>query len=297
MKPELSRQKQIAGLLYGLAGGLSFAIFAWGIDGLVLSRAHGAFPWVKFVPGLLICLISGGLVGWLTVRIHRIFLSIIFWLGLAYLCSNLILWLPLRVAPFLIKIFNNSLGEYLKYPYYADFSQNLWFGFVVIGIVAIINALIENILIEQALFTSGKFAIIVPLIVSALSFGLAGNSGDSLFNRNIREPIQVVDNLIQFAQDNYGENVPLEVSRSMHLAALNPVMEYVERDRKLILSNFDEYLGQVDILVDFEGKWVKCTTIYNQVTDCKPALEMPWIRLSSIHKLAKEMNLQSGITE
>lgn len=297
MKPELSRQKQIAGLLYGLAGGLSFAIFAWGIDGLVLSRAHGAFPWIKFIPGLLICLISGGLVGWLTVKIHHIFLSILFWLALAYLCSNLILWLPLRVAPFLIKIFNNSLGAYLKYPYYADFSQNLWFGFVVIGIVAIINALIENILIEQALFTSGKYAIIVPLIVSALSFGLVGNSGDSLFNRNIREPIQVVDNLIQFAQDNYGKNVPLEISRSMHLAALNPVMEYVERDRKLILSNFDEYLGQVDILVDFEGKWVKCTTIYNQVTDCKSALEMPWIRLSSIHKLAKEINFQSGFNE
>jgi hypothetical protein len=287
MKPELSRQKQIAGLLYGLAGGLSFAVFAWGIDGLLLARAHGAFPWVKFIPGLVICLISGGLVGWLTIKLNQIFLGIIAWVAMALLYSQMIIWLPIRVAPALIKLSNVSLGEYLKYPYYPELNQHLWFGFAIIAIVAIINGLLERILVEQALFTSGKYAIIVPMVVCALSFGLAGNTGDSLMNKNFREPIQIVDELIQFAQDNVGKEVPGDVARAMHLGALNTVKEYVVRDRKLILSNFDQYMGQVDVLVDFEGKWVKCTTIFNQVTNCKPALEMPWIRLSGIHKLAE----------
>ena len=290
MKPELSRQKQIAGLLYGLAGGLSFAVFAWGIDGLLLSSAHGAFPWVKFIPGLVICLVSSGLVGWLTIKIPHTFLAIFPWVALAFLYSQLIIWLPIRVAPALIKIFNSSLGEYLTYPFYSDLNQNLWFGFAIIAVVAIINGLLERILVEQALFTSSRYAIIVPMIVCALSFGLAGNTGDSLLNKNLRDPVRIVDELIQFARDNYDKEIPANVARSMHMGALNTVKEYVIRDRQLILSNFDQYMGQVDVLVDFEGKWVKCTTIYSQVTNCKPALEMPWIRLSNIHKLAEVVN-------
>lgn len=286
MKTEVSRKKQIAGLLYGLAAGLSFAIFAWGIDGFSLMVANGAYPWVKFIPGIFACLIAGGLVGWLTVKLQNTLLGVVFWTALALLFSQMIVWLPIRVTPYLVKLFNNSLGEYLKYPYYSELNQNLWFGFAVIAIVAIINGLIENILVDQALFSSGTYALVVPLIVCALSFGLAGNTGDTLLNKHFREPIQVVDRLIQFAQDNIDKEVPKDVARSMHLGALSSVREYIPRERKLILSNYDQYLGQVDVLVDFEGKWVKCTTIFNQATNCVPVFEMPWIRQSGIKKLA-----------
>jgi hypothetical protein len=56
MRSEVSHKKQVAGVLYGLAAGLAFAIFAWGLDALQLAAAHGAYYWVKFVPGLVICL-------------------------------------------------------------------------------------------------------------------------------------------------------------------------------------------------------------------------------------------------
>lgn len=287
MKSEVSRQKQFAGLLYGLAAGLSFAVFTWGIDGFLLARAHGAFPWVKFLPGLLICLPTGALVGWLTIRLHRALLGIVLWVALALLYSQLVIWLPIRIAPEIIKIFHGSLGEYLKYPFYPELRQNLWFGFAIIAVVALINGMLENILVDQALFASSKYGIIVPLLICALSFGLAGNTGDSLLNKNLREPVIVVDALIQFAQDNIDKEVSKEVARSMHLSALNTIQQYIPLDRKLILGNYDQYLGQVDVLVDFEGKWVKCTAIYNQVTNCKLDLETPWIRLSNIIKVSQ----------
>lgn len=289
MKPKVSKQKQITGLLYGLVAGLTFAVLAWGIDGIQLARAHGAFSWVKFVPGLLVCLICNGLVGWLVAKIQNNLLGIVFWLALVLLYSQLILWLPIRVAPFLIKFFNGALGNYLQYPYYSELNQNLWFGFAVFAIIAIINGMIENILIDQALFSSGKFAVIIPLLVCSLSFGLAGSIGDSLLNKNLREPIRIVDELIQFAQDNYDKEVSPAVAKSMHLGALNPVMQYVTLDRKLVLSNYDKYLGQVEVLVDFEGKWVKCVTIYNQVTNCRLAFEIPSIRLTSVKKYVEVM--------
>ena len=287
MKTEVSKKKQLVGMLYGLTAGLAFTIFAWGIDGYLLSRANGAFPWVKFIPGLLICILAGSLVGWLTIRFHNTLLAIIFWVPLAYLFTRLIIWLPLRVTPFVIRFFNEALGDFLKYPIYKTLNQNLIIGLIIIGVVGIICGLLENILVDQSLFSSGTYALAVPLVVSFLCFSLAGNTADSLLNRNFREPIQEVDNLLEFAMDNINVEVPGTVARAMHLGAVNPIKKYLSRERGLILSNYDESMGQVDVLVDFKGKWVKCTVIYNQVTHCVPVFEMPWIRLSNILKLVE----------
>lgn len=93
--------------------------------------------------------------------------------------------------------------------------------------------------------------------------------------------------MLEFAMDNINVEVPGTVARAMHLGAVNPIKKYLSRERGLILSNYDESMGQVDVLVDFKGKWVKCTVIYNQVTHCVPVFEMPWIRLSNILKLVE----------
>ena len=295
MKPEVGKKKQVAGMMYGLAAGLAFALFAWGIDFILLTAAHGAYTWVKFVPGLFICALSGALVGWLTIRLQNTLLGILFWLALGLLFSQLIQWLPIRVAPQLIGWFNPALGDYLKYPYFPEFNQSVWFGFAVVALVGILCGLLENILIDQALFSRGNTSLIVPLVVSAMAFSLAGNTGDSLFNRHFRESIQIVDELIQFSLDNAGAEIPVDIARKMHLGALSPVKDVIVPERKLTLSNYDQYLGHIDILVDFQGKWVKCTTIYNQVTFCKLVFETPWIRYSGFMKVAIAENPMAAI--
>lgn len=273
MKTLVNKKKQLVGLLYGLAAGLAFAVFAWGIDAFLIANAHGAYSWVKFIPGLLISTLCGGFVGWITVRFQNHFLGIGIWLAYALILSKLIVWLPIQLTPYLIKIFNSPLGNYLDYPVYKELNQIRWFGFVVIAIVSIVCALIENILIDQAFFSTGKIAIFIPVIVCALCFSLAGNSADGLYNRVIREPILIVDNLLQFAADNLDKEVPPTTVRAMHLSAVNTIKEYLPRERTLILSNFDQSFGQIDVLINFSGYWVKCTTVYNQVTFCKEALE------------------------
>jgi len=286
MKPEVSKKKQNAGLLFGLAAGLAFAVFAWGVDAFLLASAHGTYAWVKFVPGLLICLLCGGLVGWLTVLLQNVWISIVLWVGQALLFAHLLMWLPLKVAPLIIRLFNPALGDYLKYPYYPELQQNLWVAFAIIALASIIISLLENVLIDQAIFSSGIYAVIVPITVSLLAFSLVGGTGDSVLNRHLRDPLVKVDKLVQFSLDNQGKEISPEAAHNMRISALNPVKELVTDERKLILSNFDQYLGQVDILVDFDGNWVKCTTIYSQVTNCSRLFEKPWIRLSTILKLA-----------
>ena len=126
MKPAVSKRKHVAGLLYGLAAGLAFAIFAWGVDAILLARANGIFTWVKFFPGLIISLLSGALVGWLTARFERVWLSLLLWLLQALLFAHMVIWLPIKVAPRIISLFNPALGEFLKYPLHNELNQNLW---------------------------------------------------------------------------------------------------------------------------------------------------------------------------
>jgi hypothetical protein len=271
MKTIVNKKKQLVGLLYGIAAGLAFAVFAWGIDGLLIAKAHGAYSWIKFIPGLLISVICGGLAGWITVRFQNTFLGIGLWLGFALLLSNMIIWLPIHLTPYIIKLINSPLGKLLDYPVYKELNQFRWFGFVVIAIVSIVCALIENTLIDQALFSSGKIAIIIPLVVCTLCFSLAGNSADGFFNRIIREPVLVVDNLLQFAADNANKEVSAETKRAMHLSAVNTIKDYLPREHTVILGYYDQSFGQVDVLINFGGYWVKCTTIYGQVTFCREA--------------------------
>ncbi len=282
MKTTVFRDKQFIGMFYGMTAGLSFAIFAWGIDAFLLASSHGALPWIRFLPGFVLCLLSGSLVGWLTIRFENHLLALALWISLSVFFSRLIIWLPLKISPFLIRILDPALGTYLKYPYFDSLNQNAWFGFAAIVIVALICGLLEINLIEQALFSSGSFAVAVPLILCFFGFALIGKTSDSLFNQQVREPVLAVDNLLQFALDNIDQEVPGDVARSMHLGATNTIKDYLPLERRVIMSNFDESIGQVDVLVDFSGIWIKCTAIYNQVTFCKPALKSPGTRILNV---------------
>lgn len=275
MKTSVNIRKQLVGLLFGLTAGLAFAVFAWGVDGFLLANAHGAYPWVKFIPGILISLISGGLTGWLTVRLHNPLVRILLWLLFAFLLSRLIMWLPIKAAPQIIGWFDSYLGNFLNYPLYRDFSHIQWVGFVVIALIALLCGLLENVLIDQALFATGTFSVAVPIVISFVFFCLAGSTIDGLYNKQIRQPILAVDNLIQFAVDNSDKEVSAETSRAMHLAAVKTITELLPLERSLILSNYDQMLGQIDVLVKFNGSWVKCTTVYNQVTFCKLVFDEP----------------------
>jgi hypothetical protein len=284
MEKSLLRRKLFVGMLYGMVAGLAFSIFAWGIDAVLLASAHGALPWVKILPGLIICLLSGGLVGWLTIRFESHLLALGLWIALAVFFSRLIIWIPLKISPIFIRLLDINLGAYLKYPYYDSLNQNAWFSFGAIIIVALICGLLEINLIEQALFSSGSFAVLMPLLLCFFGFALVGKTGDSMLNQQIREPVLAVDALLQFAMENIDQEVPGDVARSMHLGATNTIKDYLSLERRVIMSNFDESIGQVDVLVDFSGIWVRCTAIYNQVTYCKPALNTPGARFLNISR-------------
>ncbi len=271
MKANINSNKHLLGLIYGLVGGLAFAVFAWGIDAWLLAKAHSTFFWVKFIPGLIVCLLAGGLAGWLTIRFDRHWAALLIWGLLALLFSWLIVWLPLDAAPYLIKVFDPHLTQWLNYSEVEQLVQFRITGFLIVGLAAILSGLLEINLVEHARTTPYGLASAAIMLVCVFSFGLAGSASDQLININLREPVEVVDNLIQFAADNQGKEVPVDVARKIHLSALNAVTDLddlLEESRQLTLVSFDPALGMMDIIVDFDGSLVKCTAIYAQPANC-----------------------------
>ncbi len=46
-------------------------------------------------------------------------------------------------------------------------------------------------------------------------------------------------------------------------------------DRKLIVSGYDAFLGEVNVLVKFDKAWVECQVMYNQPVNCKQVGTIP----------------------
>lgn len=269
MEAHFSQKKQRMGLFFGIIAGLAFSLTAWGLDAIQLAQAHAAYPLLKFLPGFVISLLTGALVGWLTIRLERLWIGILLWLGLAGVFTWLVMWLPLKGAPILLRLLEPNQAHLLYYPMIDSQTQFTAMGLIVIGFVSLICGLMEIHLVDQALMGQGAIALVSPLLISLTVYALAGTSGDYLINRHFREPLQAMDKLIQFAADNQGKDVPVIVARQKRLSVVKGLDDLIVYPRKLTLIGYDEMLGQMDFLVNFSGNWVRCSVIYNQPTMCK----------------------------
>ena len=268
MNNTVQRKKLRLGLVYGLVAGLAFAVFAWGADALMLARANAFFYWIKFVPGLIISTILGGIAGWLTVRIHKHLLAILAWGLIAVVLSWLVVWLPLSGEAQLMKIIDPGLSSIIKYSSIQDIGQFRLISFLIVGAVSLICGLLELNLIDQAILSPYISGSVFAMAVCIVLFGIAGSATDHMINTNLREPVQIVNSLLQFAQDNVGVEVSKTKARQMHLSATNQLGDLVLKPRRLALISIDENMVMMDVLVDFEGTKVKCATIFSQPTDC-----------------------------
>lgn len=268
MDAHFSHRKQTLGLLFGLIAGFAFAITAWGVDAVMIARAHAVSPFAKFLPGLVICTLAGGLVGWLSIRLEKAKIAIFLWLGLAGLFTWLVMWLPLHFLPTMLKTFDPGYGKLLTYVPLEGEGQVWGMAFVVIGFVSFLCGLLEIHLIDQALLSEGGISIFIPLIVSLGLLAFAGITADGLLNRSFREPIQAMDELIQFAVDNEGKEVPALTAREKRLSVVKEMADLIDRPRRLAVIGFDETLWQMKVLVDFDGELATCTVMVNQPTMC-----------------------------
>ncbi|MBV6394902.1 MAG: hypothetical protein HFACDABA_00472 [Anaerolineales bacterium] len=268
METKLKIRKQAFGLSYGLAAGLAFSVALWGLDGYYQARAFAYFPWLKFITGAPLTLLVGGLAGWLTSRFEKPLLGILFWAASAAAYAWLTILVPVVIAPAAMKLFDPALQPLFHYSFHANTSQLTAVAFGWIMIAVFIAAVIQIPMLEQAVFSASVFGRISPHIVCTILLFVSGTLADSLYNQPLREPLISMNNTIQFALDHQGLEVNSKAARQMHLSSLRPVEPYIAAERRLVVSAFDPLLEKVDILINFEGHWVECSTIFNNPLNC-----------------------------
>jgi hypothetical protein len=268
-RTDILRAKKIYGIWFGATLGLTFSIFAWGVDSYLLSHMNSLHPWLKFVAGAIPSILIGGLAGWLSAKFGKPLFAVLIW-GVASLCfAWLTVMLPLQIAPRLMTMIEPQMQGLLRYEYYPGFASRVGVAFVWIGIFVSIAGLLQLPLSEGAVFATSFFGKIVPMLVGLFLMAISGTIIDGLNNELLRSPIDALNLTIQFAIDHQGQKVDLLQARTMHVGALRAVQDSVTPERKLIVSTYDEYLSEVYVLVKFQNDWVECQVFYNQPLNCK----------------------------
>jgi hypothetical protein len=269
-RPDVIRMKHRIGMAYGITVGLSFAAFTWGIDGFLLSHAHAFYPWLKFIIGAMICMVTGGIAGWLVARFERVILAPLIYLGVSFVFAWLTVSLPFQIFPNVVARLDPEAGNLLNYIYYEEsFDSRFAIAMVWISLFAALVGILQIPLAEPAAFSVTFFGKVAPLLVCAVLMLLNGTIVDNLSNESLRSAVLAIDDTIQFAVDHQGQEVDRDLARSMHVSALRPVEALINEPRRLIVRSYDEWLGQINVLVRFGDTWVDCSVIYNQPSFCQ----------------------------
>jgi hypothetical protein len=269
VRPEILRLKHGYGLWFGAVLGLSFSIFAWGIDAYLLSRMHGLYPWLKFFGGVIPCMLIGGLTGWLSSRLDKPFFALLLWGAAASVFAWLTVSLPLQITPRILGIAAPGIKDLLHYEYFEAFSTRFVVAYAWIAIFVSLAGFLQIPLSDSAVFSTSILGKISPMLVTMVLMAICGTIVDGLNNEKLRSPVDMVNLTTQFMLDHRGEDIDPAVSRRMHLGALRTVAGLVTPERRFFISGYDQYLEQVQVLARFEKAWVECELVVNQLIRCE----------------------------
>jgi hypothetical protein len=181
--------------------------------------------------------------------------------------------LPLRINPFIVSKFDPQLGALLNYGKGTEFVFRFGVSLAWVLPFMLIVGVTQLPIMESAVFSISVFGKIAPLFFCVVVMSISGVITDNLINSHFRSGITSLDNTIQFVLDNKNnENIDKSLSREMRARALTTVREYVQESRYLFVSNYDEYLGDLHVLVKFGSQWVDCNVLYSQPVSCEIAV-------------------------
>lgn len=267
--PEAIKLKRRYGLFYGIFVGSLFAIATWGMDGYMLYQSHGLQAWLKFLVGLFLCVSVGGIAGGLSARLDKIIFAFILWAIASLVFAWLVIKLPTQITPHLIEYTVPETQGLLHYTYYEAFNMPMQVTSIWLLICFSIISVLQLPLSESAIFSTSFGGKIKPIIILALILIPCGISVDDVINEPLRSASIAMDETLQFYITHQGQEIDSDKARLMHLASLRGIQELVTPDYRLVVSGYDEYLGNIQILVKFETSWVDCTVVYNQPVICK----------------------------
>lgn len=264
----IHRRKQRFGLFYGIVAGLAFSLTLWGIDGWMHAQAYAYYPYARLLSGAPLAMAVCGVAGWLTSHLEKPLVGVFLWELAAGALAWLTLLVPIVLAPAIMQALDPDLQTLLHYGLYDNSGEKAAVAFGWIAVSAFITAAIQVPMVEQATFSTSVFGKIAPHLICGFLMLVSGGVADTLNNQPLRDPLLSMSNTIDYAlahQDGSGDP---KMSRQLHVSSLRPVQAQLSEERRLVVGWFDPLLENVNILINFNGNWVECSTISNIPLNC-----------------------------
>ena len=267
-------ENQFNGLAFGLLMGAAFLVGAWGIDTFEMWQVSASLPWLRLVLGIVLVLPLAGLAGWLVARADSALVGLVTWLLVAVGFSYWAGHVPYEMASWVVGWMNPDFQGQQVYPFNASALTRLWISAVVSGVLLAIGGALQTIVVDAARTTNSVLRRFFIFLVCVPFFVAAGIFADLVIQRPLRQPLVVIDDLLQFALDTEGQQVDKTLARTMHLGAVNSIRSLLHQPRSLIMGDYDlESLESARVLVDFNGEWARCWVIAGQPSFCQPSGE------------------------
>ena len=268
-RPDIVRAKHMYGLWFGAVLGLIFSVFAWGIDAYALSQINGFYPWLKFLGGVIPCMVVGAFAGWLSARLDQPLLAMLLWGVAASVFAWLTISLPMQILPRILSLADPGIEDLLHYNSYEGFSVRFGVVYFWLAIFIFLAGLLQISLSESAVFSTSLFGKIAPMLVILVLMAICGIIVDSLNNELQRSSIEAVNTAVQFVLDHRGQTINPVDSRRLHLGALRTVDRLITPERKFLVSGYDPVLEKAQVVARFKEAWVECELISNQLVNCE----------------------------
>lgn len=270
VRKDILRARYYFGGVFGIVVGLAFAAATWGGDALIMSRIHAYQPWLKFIVGALVCASTGGLAGWLAVRLDKPLLSVLFWLVAAAVFAWLSTVNTFQIYPAIVVKIDPDLKSFINYSAYQSLATRTTLAFIWTGIFGALIGLLQLPLSEGAVFSTTYGSKLMPLLVGMLVMVICGVIVDNLNNEPLRSPVISLQRVIDFAIETQGQEIDPKLARTMRRYAVREIEDWLDRPYYLIVGSFDREIGQVHVYANFGGDWADCTVVYNQASLCHP---------------------------
>ena len=265
---EVVNRKKI-GLFFGFLAGISFAIGAYGIDAVILAFSNGLYPFMRFIPALVLCGMVGALAGLLTGFVDHLLLNALIWGSAGFVFSKITGFLLINLPNLYFEHFYPELLGMTAYEYNAGIETRLTLVLIIVTVLGVIAGLLYSNLVEESSTSSYHFGRFAPVLIWVIAFIGVAFIGDSILNQPLRSPLKTLDYMIQYQLDHESQGIDDQTLRDLHLRALKSVSDILDRPRKLIIKDYDAMMVTINVLVDFDGTWVSCSMLNSQGGTCK----------------------------
>lgn len=251
----------------GIICGCVFALVCWGYDGLLLSKAHAALPWLKFAIGILPCAVVGGLAGWLSMKINNMFARMAIWVTVAVFFTFLTSFIPFKIVPIFYHWSFPEVGDRFIFQAQDAISARRFITTIMTVIFLFIAGLIFENTNDSMRNSRGVVGSAFALFFLLAFFGGAGYTADNNFNVDLRSPIITLDEKLEYVR-----TVDITTLNDVELRALK---RYTKLDvdfqspHRLFIITFDEMISSVTVGIDFDGTLASCSVMNVHASSCQ----------------------------